>query len=159
MKTWISCIIIGILSAVVVFLLVKKPEEKVITETRVFAYSTYDYKVYAVPHYKYEEIIKYDTLKFRDTIEVPIPIVQRTYEDSTYTAWISGYRPQLDSIIVRQKTVFVNTITTEKISATTSRWVITVGLNVGVGYVAPFNASAGTFGMYTGVGVGVGYRF
>ena len=33
-----------------------------------------------------------------DSIEVPIPIIQKRYEDSLYTAWVSGYRPRLDSI-------------------------------------------------------------
>jgi len=159
MKSWISYIIIGILASVIVFLLVKEPTEKVVTETRVFTYSTYDYKVYAIPHYKYEEIIRYDTLRIRDTIELSIPIVQRTYEDSTYTAWISGYKPQLDSIKFQQKTIFINTTTTEQVSIASSRWAITAGLNVGVGYVAPFNSSTGTIGMYTGVGVTFGVTF
>jgi hypothetical protein len=33
-----------------------------------------------------------------DSIEVPIPIEQKRYEDSLYTAWVSGFRPALDSI-------------------------------------------------------------
>ena len=33
-----------------------------------------------------------------DSIEVPVPIYQKRYEDSLYTAWVSGYRPNLDSI-------------------------------------------------------------
>lgn len=38
-----------------------------------------------------------------DTIE--LPRIQRTYKDSTYTAWVSGYEPRLDSIEVYRKTI------------------------------------------------------
>ena len=33
-----------------------------------------------------------------DSIDVPVPIVQKRYDDSLYTAWVSGFRPALDSI-------------------------------------------------------------
>ena len=33
-----------------------------------------------------------------DTVFVHLPIEQRQYSDPSYTAWVSGYRPQLDSI-------------------------------------------------------------
>lgn len=36
----------------------------------------------------------------RDSVSVEMPIVQRTYRDSSYTAWISGYDARLDSIEV-----------------------------------------------------------
>lgn len=35
---------------------------------------------------------------------VEIPIVQKKYSDSIYTAWVSGYKPSLDSIEVYRKT-------------------------------------------------------
>ena len=158
MKNWISYIIIGALASVIVFLLIRNTKEKTVTVTKVIEHTIYDYQTYTIPHYVYEEIIRYDTLRIHDTINVPIPILQRVYRDSTYTAYVSGYKPSLDSITIRQKTMFVNTITTETATTNRSRWVITVGLNVGIGYVAPFNSSAGTIGMYTGIGVGLGYR-
>ena len=37
-----------------------------------------------------------DTLWIHDTLYISLPIEQRTYADSTYTAWISGYRPKLE---------------------------------------------------------------
>lgn len=53
-----------------------------------------------------------DTLWLHDTLYVNLPREQRTYADSTYTAWISGYRPQLDSIqIYPQTTTITNTTT------------------------------------------------
>ena len=33
-----------------------------------------------------------------DSIDVPVPIMQKRYDDSLYTAWVSGYHPALDSI-------------------------------------------------------------
>ena len=79
---------------------------------------------------------------------VEIPIVQKRYADSTYTAWVSGYKPSLDSIEVYRKTeVQRETITLRKISP---RWGI--GVTGGYGYgiknkvFEPF------------VGIGVYYR-
>ena len=39
-----------------------------------------------------------------DSIEMKIPIEQKVYEDKHYTAYISGYRPSLDSLIFRNTT-------------------------------------------------------
>ena len=35
-----------------------------------------------------------------DSIQVEIPIQQAVYSDSAFTAYVSGYRPQLDSIFI-----------------------------------------------------------
>ena len=40
-----------------------------------------------------------------DSIDVPIPIIQKRYEDSLYTAWVSGFEPNLDSINLRLPTI------------------------------------------------------
>ena len=45
-----------------------------------------------------------DTLMLHDTVLVHLPIEQRQYSDPRYTAWVSGYRPQLDSIRIYQQT-------------------------------------------------------
>lgn len=39
-----------------------------------------------------------------DTATVNIPITQKVYEDSTYRAYVSGYRPALDSIFIFRPT-------------------------------------------------------
>lgn len=64
-----------------------------------------------------------------DSIEVPLPIIQKRYNDSLYTAWVSGYRPSLDSISLHQPEI-VTTIT-ETIVKPSPRW--SVGLSVGPG--------------------------
>ena len=64
-----------------------------------------------------------------DSIEVPIPIEQKRYDDSLYTAWVSGFRPALDSIRLHQPEI-VTTIT-ETIVQKAPRF--SVGLSVGPG--------------------------
>ena len=39
-------------------------------------------------------------------VEVLLPRVQRKYEDSTYTVWVSGYDPIVDSVLVYNKKVY-----------------------------------------------------
>ncbi len=70
-----------------------------------------------------------DTLMLYDTIFVHLPIEQRQYSDPSYTAWVSGYRPQLDSIHIYQQTQY---ITKEvKVATKPKRWGI--GLQAGYG--------------------------
>ena len=77
---------------------------------------------------KNEKIIRVmrDTLTniefIRDSIDTTkvianIPVTQKEYsDDSTYTAWVSGYKPNLDSINVYRKNIYINkeTIITKK---------------------------------------------
>ena len=65
-----------------------------------------------------------------DSIEVPIPIIQKRYEDSLYTAWVSGYRPNLDSI--RLYLPEVQTTVTKTIVKPAP--LITFGIQAGGGY-------------------------
>lgn len=65
----------------------------------------------------------------KDTVWAVVPRTQKRYEDSTYTAWVSGYEPRLDSIEVYQKTVVVT-----KTQTVTKRNRFNVGLTGGFGY-------------------------
>jgi len=65
-----------------------------------------------------------------DSIDVPIPIVQKRYEDSLYTAWVSGFEPNLDSI--RLYTPEIQTTVTKTVYEPTP--LLTLGLQVGGGY-------------------------
>lgn len=79
-----------------------------------------------------------------DSIDVPIPIMQKRYEDSLYTAWVSGYEPALDSIDLRLPTI-TETVTKTIVKPSP---LITFGVQVGSGY--------GVFNRKLDVYVGVG---
>jgi hypothetical protein len=65
-----------------------------------------------------------------DSIEVPIPIMQKRYDDSLYTAWVSGYEPNLDSINLRLPTI-TETVTKTIVKPSP---LITFGIQAGAGY-------------------------
>jgi len=71
---------------------------------------------------------KYDTI--HDSIDIPVPIYQKRYEDSLYTAWVSGYEPNLDSIDLRLPTI-TETVTKTIVKPSP---LITVGIQAGAGY-------------------------
>ena len=81
-----------------------------------------------------------------DSLE--LEITQKVYSDSTYTAYVSGYRPSLDSIFVRQK-VITNTIHEKETIEVKKfrRW--NLGLIGGYGY----GFQSKTFEPFIGVGV------
>lgn len=62
---------------------------------------------------------------------VEIPITQKVYEDSLYTAYVSGYRQSLDSITVRER-IITTVITERKTQKQFRRW--NVGIVAGYGY-------------------------
>jgi hypothetical protein len=76
-----------------------------------------------------------------DSAKVLIPITQAVYQDSTYTAWISGYHTTLDSIYV------VSTRDVVTIKKPPNRWHI--GVSAGYGYTPS--------GFQPWIGVGVTY--
>nr|DAD84557.1 MAG TPA: hypothetical protein [Siphoviridae sp. ctA4S13]DAG37751.1 MAG TPA: hypothetical protein [Caudoviricetes sp.] len=82
-----------------------------------------------------------------DSADVNIPITQKQYCDSTYTAWVSGYEPSLDSIRVYKKREVVTV--SKIIKEPHNRFVIS--LNIGYG-LTPYN------GLQPYIGVGVGYK-
>lgn len=85
-----------------------------------------------------DSVVRVDTI----TKEVSIPISQKVYRDSMYTAWVSGYRPSLDSIKV------VNSVVTRDVVRPANRW--GVGIQGGVGMTPK--------GVQPYVGVGVSWR-
>lgn len=77
---------------------------------------------------------KNDTVK--DSVLVELPITQKEYKTKEYHAWVSGYRPNLDSIYT-----FIPT-TTIYIKQKVKCWGL--GLHAGYGYPQ---------GVYLGIGV------
>ena len=90
-----------------------------------------------------------DTVTVFDSIKVEIPIIQKEYKDSTYHAFVSGYMPSLDSITVYPKTIYVNSITTNKYIPKTKRW----GIGLQAGYGAYINSNTVHTAPYIGVGI------
>ena len=108
---------------------------------------------------KIRTVVKVDTLlisspmapllfiQLKDTIRIGDTVVYREqalYADSLYKAWVSGYRPRLDSIEVYPRTI-CQTVTNDvyhTIVPKKKRW----GLGVQAGYGYPG-------GVYIGLGV------
>ena len=108
---------------------------------------------------KIKTVVKVDTLlvsppiatllvfQLTDTIRIGDTVVYREqayYEDSLYRAWVSGYRPRLDSLQIFPRTVY-RTVTNDiyhTIVPKRKRWGL--GLQAGYGYPC---------GWYAGVGV------
>lgn len=64
----------------------------------------------------------------RDSMAVEIPITQKHYESEEYSAYVSGYEPQLDSIFVFPKTTVIH----ERTYKPPNKWHI--GITGGYGY-------------------------
>lgn len=79
---------------------------------------------------------------------VEIPIVQKRYADTTYTAWVSGYKPSLDSIEVYRKTVVQRDIITLRKKA--PWW--------GIGITGGYGYGIRNKGFEPFVGIGVYFR-
>lgn len=82
-----------------------------------------------------------DTVRVADSVEVAVPITQKVYEDSLYRAYVSGYRPRLDSIFVYPRHEVI-TVTRQ---AKPKRW--------GIGLQAGYGVGCGGIGPYIGIGV------
>lgn len=79
-----------------------------------------------------------------DSVDVVIPISQKIYADSTYTAYVSGYHSSLDSIFVypTKETLIITKTPKPK------RW--SIGVNAGYG-ITPQG-----FQPYVGIGISYG---
>ena len=65
-----------------------------------------------------------------DTVWATVPRTQKRYEDSTYTAWVSGYEPRLDSIEVYRRTVTIE----KREEGRVKNKRLSIGLTGGFGY-------------------------
>ena len=104
---------------------------------------------------KYEVVrlpIAADTICVSDTIKdsvfVQVPIEQKVYSDSNYTAWVSGYHPRLDSIHITQKEVSFHKLVNNSSKGSKRLY---LGIQVGYG-ITPR-------GLQPYLGLGVSYKF
>lgn len=77
-----------------------------------------------------------------DSVSVQIPIEQKSYETDTYRAYVSGYRPTLDSLFITQPRQVV------QIREKPKRW--SIGIQAGYGVTMTQQPQ---FAPYIGIGV------
>lgn len=77
----------------------------------------------------------------QDSVKVAIPISSKVYEDSTYTAYVSGYCASLDSIFVYPRREVVRITERSK----PKRW--------GIGIHAGYGIGSDGFSPYFGIGL------
>ena len=137
------------------FLSRPEPEPTVVIERDTVYNDTTIYKPVPVDSHKTGEIVYIripypvqvpgDTI--HDSIDVPVPIEQKRYEDSLYTAWVSGYRPALDSIALRLPTI------TETVTKTIVKPAPRLSLGIQAG------AGVGMFSRQPDIYLGVGAQW
>lgn len=152
---FVACAVLLLLSALLnVLLLRSKPQKGVVSDT--LRITVVDTITYRLPIAVDSVVLRYETAilppredtpgqkRLTDSITVEVPITQKRYSDSTYTAWVSGYHPMLDSIRVYPRREII-TVTNSK----TKRW----GLGVNAGY--GFSPARG---LQPYIGIGVQYN-
>lgn len=88
-----------------------------------------------------------DTVRVSDTVYVRLPREQKRYADTNFTAWVSGFRPILDSIEVYPVTRYV---TKEIIlPGSAKRW----GIGIQAGYGIGLDGGKVTGVPYIGIGI------
>jgi hypothetical protein len=139
----------------------KKGEERVKERIRTEVVTKYDTIKAAAPEPVHDTIVKWQEarvpkehlrdctkmVKCTDSVNVTLPITQRVYRDSSYTAWVSGYKPSLDSIHTYNKMVYTTRTIERTITKPPRKWGI--GINAGYGY----GINSKLFEPYIGVGV------
>jgi hypothetical protein len=81
-----------------------------------------------------------DTILINDTTFIQLPREQKIYTGENYKAWVSGYRPELDSLTINQKTII------KEITNTVERkW--------GIGVMGGYGATKEGLSPFIGVGI------
>lgn len=146
----IYTIIIILLAMLCVHFGIKEPEIK--TETIVKTDTVVKVDTFTIEKEKinYVDRIKLDTLYLHDTIFIKEQI---NYRDSFASIWISGYRPEIDSIhyTIPEKTIYVDKVieVPKKESFWKNRFVVTAGFSTQYGLVH----QQWDVGPYVGVGI------
>lgn len=149
---WIIVILLAIIVLLGAFISIKiKP--KTIIERDTITIVKFDTIRIPKPIYIKEKVIDTifvpikDTIRVNDTLYIQLPKTQRYYsKDSLYQAWVSGYKPTLDSINIFQKVIektIINTITKKPRK---------IGIGVSAGYGITFGEQT-KLAPYFGVGV------
>ena len=145
MKQLTTYIVILLLIVISFFAGKRFSTERIITKTDTLTVVLIDTIKIIKPKYITEKVIDsipfHETLQIRDTIW--LPKTQKIYKDTSYQAWVSGYKPNLDSIKVFNKTI-TNTIT-KTLKEAPKRF--------GIGVSSGMTFINGKFTPYIGIGV------
>ncbi|WP_195579105.1 DUF6808 domain-containing protein [Bacteroides intestinalis] len=136
---WILVILLAVV-CVVAWFRPQAAKETIRTETKVATMVQIETLLISPPMAPLLVFRLTDTIRIGDTV---VHREQAYYEDSLYRAWISGYRPRLDSLQIFPRTVY-QTVTNDiyhTIASKKKRWGL--GLQVGYGYSS---------GIYVGIG-------
>lgn len=143
MKTlpWILVVLLGVACVAAWFRPPEPLPPEIRTETKIKTVVKVDTVLISAPMAPILVFRLIDTIRIGDTV---VQREQAYYEDSLYRAWVSGYRPRLDSLMVFPRTVY-QTVTNDifhTIKPKKKR--LGLGLQAGYGYPG---------GAYIGVGV------
>jgi len=98
-------------------------------------------------------IVLKDTIREKDTVYLNLPREQKIYREENFHAWISGYRPALDSIHIFRNTHQVITSTTiHQKSQKSRRW----GIGIQAGYGLTYRQN--TIQPVPYIGIGLSYH-
>ena len=89
-----------------------------------------------------------DTVRLTDTVYVHLPVEQKHYSAPEYDAWVSGYRPSLDSLRIHTQSARITNTIPLPVHPKSKRWGI--GIQVGYGMTA---APRPEFHPYIGLGI------
>lgn len=138
---WILVVLLAIACVAAWFRPLKPFPAEIRTETKIQTVVKTDTVLISAPIVAFFQITS-DTIHMGDTV---VMREQAVYEDSLYRAWVSGYRPRLDSIEVYPRTVY-QTVTNDIyhpviVKPKKKRWGL--GLQAGYGYPGGFYIGGG----------------
>ncbi len=138
---WILVVLLAIACVAAWFRPLKPFPAEIRTETKIQTVVKTDTVLISAPMAVFFRFTS-DTIHIGDTV---VMREQAYYEDSLYRAWVSGYRPRLDSLQVFPRTVY-RTVTNDiyhpvAIKPKKKRWGL--GLQAGYGYPGGWHVGAG----------------
>lgn len=122
--------------------IVKTVRDTLVIHDTITAYKPVPFNVYVV-----DTLWVPVTVSKTDTVWAQLPRTAKVYQDSTYRAVVSGFRPSLDTISVYQRTKVITVTNNVRIPPPRWSWGVQagVGMNAG-GSVTPY------------LGIGIQYR-
>lgn len=123
-------------------IVVKTVCDTIILHDTITAYKPVPFNVYVV-----DTMWVPVTVNKTDTVWAQLPRTAKVYQDSTYRAVVSGFRPSLDTISVYQRTKVITVTNNVRIPPPRWSWGVQAGVGVNAGgSVTPY------------LGIGIQYR-